>query len=514
MHEARGQPEPIKETGRARAQRRKTGGLGDIGHQRRPSTAHGSPASKKVMYSQYPDFENITDPFAKRDKIPRKHRPSVADESAAPFVGTVVAQTEHLGGGGLGLPAEQLGIRVVEMESLQMEPLDSPMPESPNPESPNPESPNPESPVTPSARPQGLRWPTIPSAPSARPASPARAPLGTHTSSPRMCIDMNKVDTLYMRQSLIFENNKHRAPLTPPIEDADDAHIPFEQVLIPTAFKRLRAALEDPNFEIDEETYRRFKLSERWYVREERMQMEMAFSPATLGGSKPRVRAVQKEHKSVKDRTKPVEIPEVDGPVADMPVIVAAVPEIKDVLKLTEAEAETEADVQAVPHVQHEEEDDNENGDNTEEKDNDGDEEEEDDVAVSEPTKHGKEVEEVLQECAHHEDDPVQRLSACEPEREIPERTDSHIDEKYRSIQSIQSVSSRARLRDTDHGMGYVPPRQVHSQIIPMTVQDPVYVRTQSHQHRQHRQHSHQQHRRSESTDVKKSAVCGMCIIM
>ncbi|KAJ1881920.1 hypothetical protein LPJ66_011236, partial [Kickxella alabastrina] len=76
MHEARGQPEPIKETGRARAQRRKTGGLADIGHQRRPSTAHGSPASKKVMYSQYPDFENITDPFAKRDKIPRKHRPS------------------------------------------------------------------------------------------------------------------------------------------------------------------------------------------------------------------------------------------------------------------------------------------------------------------------------------------------------------------------------------------------------------------------------------------------------
>ncbi|KAJ1938260.1 hypothetical protein GGF37_004878 [Kickxella alabastrina] len=373
-----------------------------------------------------------------------------------------------------------------------------------------PESPMPESPVTPSARPQGLQRPTIPSAPSLRPESPTRAPLGTHTSSPRMCIDMNKVDTLYMRQSLIFENNKHRAPLTPPIEDVDEAHIPFEQVLIPTAFKRLRAALEDPNFEIDEETYRRFKLSERWYVREERMQMEMAFSPATLGGSKPHVRAVQKKHKSVKGRTKPVETPEVDGPVADKPVIVAAVPEIKGVLKLAE-EVAAEADVQAVPHVQHKEEDGNENGDNIEEKDENGDEEEEDDVAVSEPTKQG---EEVLQECAHHEDDPVQRLSACEPEREIPGRADSHIDEKYRSVQSIQSVSSRARLRDTDHGMGYVPPRQLHSQIIPMTVQDPVYVRTPSHQHRQHRQHSHQHHRRSESTDVKKSAVCGMCVIM
>ncbi|KAJ1928670.1 hypothetical protein FBU59_007112 [Linderina macrospora] len=35
-------------------------------------------------------------------------------------------------------------------------------------------------------------------------------------------------------------------------------------------FKKLCKDLEDPSFEIDEEAYRKFKLSERWYAREER----------------------------------------------------------------------------------------------------------------------------------------------------------------------------------------------------------------------------------------------------
>ncbi|KAJ2741272.1 DEAD-box type RNA helicase, partial [Coemansia sp. BCRC 34301] len=162
-------------------------------------------------------------------------------------------------------------------------------------------------------------------------STPVR-PFSGHKSSPRLQIDMDKVDTLYARRSVIFEKNKSRirertesiatSPLGPQarspapatgggllamVDDAkygeesdetDDQegeqHIPFDQVLIPTAFKRLRAALEDPAFEIDEETYRRFKLSERWYSREEQMQMERSFAQGTFGESKKRSRIIQK----------------------------------------------------------------------------------------------------------------------------------------------------------------------------------------------------------------------------
>ncbi|KAJ2398543.1 hypothetical protein GGI23_003187, partial [Coemansia sp. RSA 2559] len=75
-----------------------------------------------------------------------------------------------------------------------------------------------------------------------------------------------------------------------------DDYIPFDQVLIPTAFKRLRAAIDDPEFEIDEETYRRFKLSERWYAREVRAQMERTYAIGTFGESKDRGRASRKDH--------------------------------------------------------------------------------------------------------------------------------------------------------------------------------------------------------------------------
>ncbi|KAJ1892209.1 hypothetical protein LPJ71_007485, partial [Coemansia sp. S17] len=418
---------------RARQQRRKTDCSDEIQSMRRPSTSHASSPPRKVAYSQYPDFESISDPFAKRDKIPQKsERPFLLDVVATPTtvspaasepkampqaargenergsvnedgpytvplepvrshsqkyanIGdsaprntttqsnqTVAALSET----GFGDPSPGL---VVDAEARVPTPLktrdkiprhtvqpapsptpsaqqraDEPLPPPLRSESMN-SSPS-KAPVTPTkpraatgssaSRSMGksllissLVSPTSPNHP-ANSGNRLRAPgngsvsrvppplhhvdsemsvlstslrpFSDHNSSPRLQIDMDKVETLYERRSVIFELNKSKirdrsqstatSPLGPQarspatgagagagllamVEETEDSRdgehaeeaedqesehfIPFDQVLIPTAFKRLRTALEDPAFEIDEETYRRFKLSERWYSREE-----------------------------------------------------------------------------------------------------------------------------------------------------------------------------------------------------------------------------------------------------
>ncbi|KAJ2616508.1 hypothetical protein H4S08_000744 [Coemansia sp. RSA 1365] len=435
-----------REQRRSRMQRRRTDGSDEISAPQRPSTSRASP-TRKVTYSQYPDFETITDPFAKRDKIPRKsERPFLLNTTAPPSDGLskrlsgrdrgtasdVQGGGEHGGadsGNGNGYSesrnapvqhhassAKSLGIRSSYTQdaqsdvptplrkrdkiprnaqqpqlqlqrtsvgllkdishsaaidsTLQMEPLDMQFPESPvtptqsvtkcasthntttplltasliTPVSPEHQSntvrrssTTKDSQATPEHKQQqeSARGETAPLSASAR-------PFNGHNISPRLQIDMDKVDTLYARRSLLFENKMKReansikstsagnvsqgdssrkeSTVQPPgnhasravanrysdipeeYDDDDDAYddknsedyISFDQVLIPTAFKRLRTALEDPTFEVDEKTYRRFKLSERWYAREERLQLERTIGNATLGKTKARGRVVNK----------------------------------------------------------------------------------------------------------------------------------------------------------------------------------------------------------------------------
>ncbi|KAJ2491544.1 hypothetical protein IWW37_002216 [Coemansia sp. RSA 2050] len=441
---------------RARQQRRKTDGSDEILSVRRPSTSHASSPPRKVAYSQYPDFENITDPFAKRDKIPQKsERPFLLDVVAAPAAVSPPApepevvpkavsgknkrggakeealytaaqapvrshsqQHKNIGDGAPRSTTKQSGQAVavpseacsggpspetpidaqakaptplrtrdkIPRHKIQPEPSQEPsarqlageslsaplrkeslgssstkLPVTPTkPRAATGSSTSrsmgrsllisslvsPVSPIHPASTGNRLRIPGTGSVPRAPPplypvdseasvlSAPVR-PFSGHLSSPRLQIDMDKVETLYERRSVIFEKNRSRtrdrsdstassplgsqarsplsaagAGLPAMAEETDDAKdsehaeeaddhesehiIPFDQVLIPTAFKRLRKALEDPSFEIDEETYRRFKLSERWYSREEQMQMERAFTSGTFGESKKRSRIIQK----------------------------------------------------------------------------------------------------------------------------------------------------------------------------------------------------------------------------
>ncbi|KAJ2006879.1 hypothetical protein H4R26_001111 [Coemansia thaxteri] len=432
---------------RARQQRRKTDGSEEIQSMRRPSTSHAASPPRKVAYSQYPDFESITDPFAKRDKIPQKSKnPVVLDAAVIPGVAAVPFSAEDLvagsnrhngnthtskaksskdlaqfsSGGSSGrsrlapramlstppdsasisasisapisatalattgpdsaladpqvdvptplkvrdkipryanqstIPASQQRAAGGEPRLARMDSATGPTP-AVGPETPTrPRAANngpPRSmgkallistlvsPVSPTLLPRErsrhqTREPHSADSEMSNLTSPGR-PFSGHKSSPRLLIDMDKVDTLYARRSVIFEKNKSKreqlegATAVSPtdahsrlaasgigagslgtldesedpkdgddpddIEDKESEHyIPFDQVLIPTAFKRLRKALEDPSYDIDEETYRRFKLSERWYSREERVQMERAFNKGTFGESKKRSRIIQK----------------------------------------------------------------------------------------------------------------------------------------------------------------------------------------------------------------------------
>ncbi|KAJ2846555.1 hypothetical protein IWW36_004297, partial [Coemansia brasiliensis] len=387
---------------RSRGQRRTTGGFDDPAKIRRPATAHASTVSRKVTYSQYPDFETIKDPFAKRDKIPRRsEHPFVLTPTDPPPLPTAHSSNEQnpsSRGESRTVPQTPVSAPLSHSEDhavpeksaknnqssfgepsatvphangrehspsedraepgpVQMESLDIQFPESPvTPTQPRPATahhtyrpPLPPaattapallSPISPTLRHGPGRdsaaisdTMSTPQRKESRLAniemaslkSPARTVSG-HNISPRLKIDMNQVDKLYARRSLIFENKLKReskiskdttarvqSPLSASIDpapyrndslprpatrskaspktanrqsyssdyvDEDDEeedkesedYIPFDQVLIPTAFKRLRAALEDPLFEIDEETYHRFKLSERWYAREESRQ--------------------------------------------------------------------------------------------------------------------------------------------------------------------------------------------------------------------------------------------------
>ncbi|KAJ2556379.1 hypothetical protein EV175_002048 [Coemansia sp. RSA 1933] len=443
---------------RMRGQRRKTDCSDEIQASiRRPSTSHSSSlTSRKVTYSQYPDFETITDPFAKRDKIPQKSikpvfsgtngaggKPPNPDDrsgttasssSSSPTLqqpaGKGMATASKADTKGHGIPKEnslrtthmQIGLssqrngvptkgtqypnsmsialrkqQAYAAEPIQMEPLDTSLPGSPAPPVPRhlsdtrcashveqfsaqaggafPPSPMSQAPQTPSSartmdmyssRKESLppRHIDVKSTTGGTTAGTGAEPAlirpfsGHHLNSPRLDIDMDKVETLYARSSVIFEKNKQRreaknradsaiaetnstTPLSvsavrngkhgglgstandrtsSPLARADtktnkhsneynddydddmeghhegEDYIPFDQVLIPTAFKRLRAAIDDPDFEMDEETYRRFKLSERWYAREVHAQMERSYAIGTFGKSKDRGRGSRKDH--------------------------------------------------------------------------------------------------------------------------------------------------------------------------------------------------------------------------
>ncbi|KAJ1965108.1 hypothetical protein GGI12_000992 [Dipsacomyces acuminosporus] len=451
---------------RARQQRRRTDGTDDLRPIKRPSTAHSSTSPQHAAtYSQYPDFENIKDPFAKRDKIPMAstvNKPATArpgkednqensnggnggnkgegspdadatnehgngsrsapqtpatafrqkpalqhdasrdapaprfllhgypgDDQVVPasadseqYVGPKLANAGALCGYDAqeGVPTPLKKRDKIPMYSdqyssfsqpsklqggVQMEAMAVHMPNPParlaSGQTPTSAMPMPTTRNWYGAEDGSLaaggqtrrpsRHRSERKQPAAKPIdipADARAPARSfagHTNSPRLEIDMDKVDTLYARQSLIFEKNKrssssnnrastasdrksnagsavpapapanaakpaaaakrksgarYYSPISEGTETFDDDEdgnedrvIPFDQVLIPTAFKRLRVQLEDPSFEIDEETYRRFKLSELWYAREERLQLERAFNTGTFGKSKNRGRVVR-----------------------------------------------------------------------------------------------------------------------------------------------------------------------------------------------------------------------------
>ncbi|KAJ1800819.1 hypothetical protein LPJ59_000791 [Coemansia sp. RSA 2399] len=433
---------------RVRGQRRRTDCSDELQASiRRPSSSHSSSlTSRKVTYSQYPDFETITDPFAKRDKIPQKSikpvlsntsgsdtKPPNPDDrsgtaSSSPTLqpppvpqmfaeqgANAAAKMAAKSHGNskensrllLGLAQQRNGVpakhthhpssmsialrkqQAYAAEPVQMESLDSSLPGSPAPSVPR--QPN-DSHADQAVVPTGNIPPSPLSQASQPPLSASRAvdmhssrkeslpphlldvdtavagpalirPFsGQHLNSPRLDIDMDKVETLYARSSVIFEKNKQRREARSRVDSAvaepdssayaasarkgrygllgatsndrasslsqtntsankhiiadnryndeydnddidnleghheGDDYIPFDQVLIPTAFKRLRAAIDDPEFEIDEETYRRFKLSERWYAREVHAQMERTYAIGTFGESKDRGRASRKDH--------------------------------------------------------------------------------------------------------------------------------------------------------------------------------------------------------------------------
>ncbi|KAJ2817440.1 hypothetical protein IWW50_006169, partial [Coemansia erecta] len=398
---------------RAHMHRRKTESVENAPRIQRPATAHASTTSRKVTYSQYPDFETIKDPFAKRDKIPRRSEhpfiSSTGSANAPPLPPALMSNEQGArGGGSRNVPQTPVSAPILHPEDhavpelsdslerrretqlsaptplrshdriprhsqpeptsepLQMESLEMQFPESPvtpkqqtaastqdadKPPLP-PKATALLSPATPGFHSRLGRVPAsphsvvvIPPRRESRPAniemeslkSPART-IGGHNISPRLQIDMNNVDKLYARRSLIFENKmkreskdmrsigRMRSPLAATPEEAalhrheslsrpptqptvsktanrqsysseyddddddkeSDDYIPFDQVLIPTAFKRLRTALEDPAFEVDEETYHRFKLSERWYARENQRQTERTAKKASSGASKKR----------------------------------------------------------------------------------------------------------------------------------------------------------------------------------------------------------------------------------
>ncbi|KAJ1815015.1 hypothetical protein LPJ75_002527 [Coemansia sp. RSA 2598] len=625
---------------RLRAQRRKTDGSDEIKSLRRPSTSHGPSTMRKATYSQYPDFETIKDPFAKRDKIPRKHRQplplgdangasnvgdaahvlgtesgSKADDAHAPVAAVDHARKDSQEGVPTPLkkrdkiprhavnrqqqqqqplqlisppPAAQVPVSV---EALQMEPMDSPFPDSPvTPVAQIPVqsidrsliaetlvSPvSLESPPSANNR-RNQPEPVLANAPAPAPArtaslqpvdttlAAAMTPVGAmspRTNSPRMHIDMDKVETLYARQSMIFERNKQMRdsklfsssednsrrsakssvvssqgqPSTGPKsmdsipedrgaaiqvnscsqaaseerskcgngnvggnDEDDDQHIPFDQVLIPTAFKRLRTLLEDPSFEIDDETYRRFKLSERWYARQERLQVELAFNMGTFGESKRRERVIQKRqsgtnqasiaHASANGEQETgssrQEEPTMPSPAAT---------DNKSVLP-----ALTESD---------------DNGDD------DDDEQQHDRRAGNQAA-----------------------AAVALPERRRNPLRASEFDHKevadpgahYGTPTSYAPSVHHQPSYETDQS-GYVPPRQPKpAQIQPFGVQDPDFVpmRThsrhdnplqQDHRHLQQQQQQQQQRKQhpkerlqqqqSSSPAQKKQALCGLCIIM
>ncbi|KAJ1915764.1 hypothetical protein H4219_004145 [Mycoemilia scoparia] len=69
-------------------------------------------------------------------------------------------------------------------------------------------------------------------------------------------------------------------------EEGDNEYIPFDRVLIPTSFKRIRKLYQTSPEEFDQlsaETKERFRISEKWYEREERKKIALMMSNATLG---------------------------------------------------------------------------------------------------------------------------------------------------------------------------------------------------------------------------------------
>ncbi|KAJ2714493.1 hypothetical protein H4R19_001702 [Coemansia spiralis] len=370
--------------GRPRTQRRKTEGSVDL----EGIAVSRSPPQRKVTYSQYPDFETVKDPFAKRDRIPRRSdhpfELAAVNSNQLPVSGDQSNNTR--GGGGPGShaavggrgpvgavatgtaprsdrappPGSRTGSRPLYTQQrpgqllptavarraaaapVQMEMLDMQFPESPvTPTRPVAAAHKADKPLVPAA----LMTPVSPRAqtPSTRTGSSealglkqqqidamsiemaslklSARPFSNHSTSPRLEINMDHVDGLYERRSLLFETQKREAAQPPvrkeslwqkpdsragpgPVQpatdddDNDDEAIPFDQVLIPTAFKRLRAALEDPLFVVDEDTYRRFRLSERWYAREEQLRLEHTIDIATLGTTRTRGRIADPTHEA------------------------------------------------------------------------------------------------------------------------------------------------------------------------------------------------------------------------
>ncbi|KAJ2725924.1 hypothetical protein GGI07_000969 [Coemansia sp. Benny D115] len=609
---------------RARAQRRKTDGADEIVATRRPSTSHGS-TMRKVTYSQYPDFENIKDPFAKRDKIPRNHHPPAAqqqqqqqqDNASVQAKPTPRTEAEHGSGSGVLVRKDSKGLGLSTMvdharkdsqegvptplkkrdkiprhavnranmvsmpapmdlshipqqqkqqqqqqhfkaEPLQMEPMESPLPDSPQtPPAQTARRGRGEQPASSSSLVSPT--PAAPSVASSRSLNPpsqlatnptsgtvtasvrvpprmqsldtntsfAMSPVSSHTTSPRIPLDMDKVDTLYARRSVIFEKNKQlrdsrertssgsisigmassnsavspvRSPLAAaePLsarmdnvaemnedeneecedkDDDDDHFIPFDQVLIPTAFKRLRAALEDPSFEIDEETYRRFKLSERWYVREERRQMEMTFSAGTFGDSKNRGRIAPKRLSQSTTEQSAV-VADVAAPVADN-TPAQTIPAQRTQSRGEPQDIDSNSAVPQSPIAQHSQLP---------------------PMVESQPSLRPPLQPAEPQQVAVSEHRRSPKINP-EPVQYAPSPAGYDMDNNYTPI------SSRPRRQDSLQ-RGYVPPRNpeyTQSPMEPMEIQEPAFT---------HQTSRSRSHRRRSNTPPKKSAGCGMCTIM
>ncbi|KAJ2795464.1 hypothetical protein H4R21_005101, partial [Coemansia helicoidea] len=330
--------------GRPRMQRRQTAGSADL----QGIAAVRAPPQRKVTYSQYPDFETIKDPFAKRDRIPRRSErpfelaaedtarssqlPSPGDQDNARGGASRSSAGYQAAAGGRGpvssmaadanpgpdrapppnsrtpskpgymrqRPGQLLPMAVTRSAAaapVQMETLDMQLPESPvTPTRPSPAAHAADKPLVPAA----LMTPVTPRAQTPSTCTGSSEALGlkrsqhgdgmsiemaslTHSERPfsnrstntRLEINMDQVDSLYERRSMLFETQKREVSQTPArnaslwkmpaasrhadlsrpsaaVEDDDeyddgeddddgDEAIPFDQVLIPTAFKRLRA---------------------------------------------------------------------------------------------------------------------------------------------------------------------------------------------------------------------------------------------------------------------------------